>query len=165
MEKPGFAKDKSQEHLSVQWQEQTCSSRDFHLRYWLCSDTAPTNFTSSRETLPVAAWPGVGRVFQPSKTVSCTGGFSFELSDRPQLTALTSLPLPGSLSDIKEVFPHHLLRLHHLDCGILLLDGLVGTPGKTLIMTSSPWCFFCLPSGSPMCLLSETVTTVLHLTR
>lgn len=47
--------------------------------------------------------------------------------------ALTLSPLPGSLSVIEEVFSHHILWLHHLDCCVLLLDGLVGTPGKTLI--------------------------------
>lgn len=54
--------------------------------------------------------------------------------------ALMLSPLPGSLSVIKKVFSHHVLRLHHLDRCILLLDGLVGTPGKTL-------------RGTPICLV------------
>lgn len=54
--------------------------------------------------------------------------------------ALTLSPLPGSLSVVKKVFSHHVLWLHHLDRCILLLDGLVGTPGKTL-------------RGTPICLV------------
>ena len=46
-----------------------------------------------------------------------------------------SLPPPGSLAVIKEVFSHHVFRLHLLDRSLLLLDGLVGTPGKTLRRT------------------------------
>ena len=56
----------------------------------------------------------------------CIGGLS---------SALILTPLPGSLSVIKEVFSHHILWLHHLDRSILLLDGLVGASGKTLILT------------------------------
>lgn len=67
--------------------------------------------------------------------VAGIGGLSFSLPDPPHCMALTLSPLPGSLSVIKEVLSHHVLRLHHLDCCILLLDGVVGTPGKTLIVT------------------------------
>lgn len=42
-----------------------------------------------------------------------------------------TLTSSGCLLVIKEVFSHHILWLHHLDRSILLLDGLVGTPGKT----------------------------------
>lgn len=80
-------------------------------------------------------------------TASCIGGFSSGVADPLQLLPLTLSPLPGSLSVSKEVFSHHILRRHHLDCSILLLNGLVGTPGKTLTVTPSAWFSFCLPSG------------------
>ena len=75
-----------------------------------------------------------------AKTASGMAGFSFGLSDPPALVALTLAPLPGSLSVSKEVFSRHVLRRHHLDRNILLLNGLVGTPGKTLRVTLSTWC-------------------------
>lgn len=71
------------------------------------------------------------QIAQPTKTASCIGGFSSGLANPPQLLALTLSPLPRSLSVSKEVFSHHVLRRHHLDCNILLPNGLVGTPGKT----------------------------------
>lgn len=35
------------------------------------------------------------------------------------------------LAGFQEVLPYHILRLHHLDRSFLILDGVVGTPGKT----------------------------------
>ena len=64
-----------------------------------------------------------------------TNTLTFHQDGRSPRLVLTLSPLPGSLAVIKEVFSHHVFRLHLLDRRLLLLDGLVGTSGKTLRRT------------------------------
>lgn len=72
---------------------------------------------------------------------------------------------PGSLSDIEKVLPHHVLRLNHLDCNILLLDGVVGTSGKTLRVKPIGLVSLMAAKQSLSVVASGTITAVLHLTR
>lgn len=48
-----------------------------------------------------------------------------------------SLFLLVSVSDIKKIFSYHVLWLYQLDCLLFLLDGLVGTPGKEVIVVQN----------------------------
>lgn len=55
-----------------------------------------------------------------------------------------SLFLFVSVSEIKKIFPYHIFWLNHLDCIFFLLNGLVGTSGKEVILvqnTSPALCF------------------------
>lgn len=45
-----------------------------------------------------------------------------------------SLFLLLSVSDFKKIFSYHVFWFYQLDCLLFLLDGLVGTPGKEVIL-------------------------------
>lgn len=78
---------------------------------------------------------GVWSLIPHGLTVAIGNSFTCGFCFGPAVNSI--LTFPCSFSGFKEVFSHHVLWRHRLDCSIFLFDGMVGTSGKILITKPS----------------------------